>query len=88
MGPPTLVDGDSRHRSSRSRRSTSFKWSPILVDGTHVPSNAVDATKVLQWGRRFSSTETTYGAACAVFDPTLLQWSRRLSSTETILLGK
>ena len=42
--------------------------------------------RLLQWGRRLSTTETTcllYGAWCML----LLQWGRRLSTTETWIAG-
>src|ERR1041384_3884769 len=62
MGPPTVVDGETKHVARWAARVYTLQWGRRLSStespGTYPRSKALHI--VLQWGRRLSSTERVY----------------------------
>ncbi len=85
MGPSLVSDGNSRRRTTLNRGICGFNGA---VAGQRRkprrPRAPIDAMVELQWGRRWSATETNAPTGFTHAGTVMLQWGRRWSATETM----
>ncbi len=86
MGPPLFSDGNEKTFAHLRNFTKASMGPPLFSDGNERNSCvSVYARFQLQWGRRFSATETRKPGAVPIVS-VALQWGRRFSATETTLI--
>ncbi len=83
MGPPLFSDGNTQVKPLGKNNVDASMGPPLFSDGNWLIGDVRRWIGKLQWGRRFSATETYTNPSWIVSIPNTLQWGRRFSATET-----